>query len=202
MDASSQLRKLDYVTNSIYTKIVDEDMKPNLAFIYDFMLKNIGYDKEIWYGDMDVYISIEKSGNESQDVIIIRDVVTCSDKNIVVALINVESKFISTCKNVYSIGVKNNYNFNDFRDWDKEGLDTLRNHHWDFGYSDLKSNTLVFHASSMSMKINNSLYKRHYYNGWDEHSYGSGFHPSNFLFAQRVIATTKRVLEERTYSEK
>ena len=153
IDAESTLRSIDRISNSVYTSLVDDNIKPQIVAVYDKLLPEIGYNKYVWYGDVDVYVSIEEGYteyNETHDVLIIRNVATGFDKYNIVAVINRESKHISICKCVYSLGKKNDsYSFGDHRDWDRECLDTQRSHNWSFGYNDLRDESLVFERSSV-----------------------------------------------------
>ncbi len=187
MNVELALRELNQVNNKVYTQIVNEAMKPSILAIYDHMREKIGYNKEIWYGDADVYVSIEyafEKYREDHDVLIINNVVSCFDRAIVVAVINRETRHISLCKCVEGQGVKHeSWNFGDHRDWTVEGLDTLRDHNWKFGYEDLRDESLVFQLDSIWADIRPDKP----YNGWHRSSYGCGFHVENLLYAEREI---------------
>lgn len=206
IDAESTLRSLDRISNSVYTSLVDDNIKPQIVAVYDKLLPEIGYNKYVWYGDADVYVSIEEGYTEykeTHDVLIIRNVVTCFDKYNIVAVINRESKHISICKCVYSVGKKNSYSFGDHRDWDREGLDTQRSHNWSFGYNDLRDESLVFERSSIWE--DDCLKARKHYNDWYPSSYGCGFHVENLLYTEREVRYAYKVicnLEDYTIEEK
>ena len=192
IDSEEALRSLSIITNNVYTSLVDYNIKPQIVAVYDKLLPEIGYTQEVWYGDADVYVSIEEGYTkygESHDVLVIRNVVTCFNTNIIIAVINRESKHISICKCVYPKGKKNSYSFGDYRDWDKEGLDTQRNHKWNFGYNDLRDESLVFERSSIWDEINlknrESFHKN--YNGWSQYSSGCGFHANNLQYTEREV---------------
>ena len=192
IDAESILRELDSVNNTVYTSLVDKNIKPQMAAVYEKLLPEIGYRREVWYGDADVYVNIEggyTEYGESHDILIIRNVVTGFDKNVILAVINKETKYISICKCVHQIGKKNGYSFNDHRDWAVEGLDTQRNHRWSFGYNDLRDESLVFERSSIwddiNLKKKDGSHKP--YNDWSKYSYGCGFHVENLLYTEREV---------------
>lgn len=189
------LSELNLITNNFYTNEIDTNVKPKLVDIYTHML-GLGYNTQIWYGDADVYVHVEevyrKYGNV-YDALVIRNVVTCFDKNVIVVLIERESKGIVLCKTVHSLGKKNNYTFNDHRDWDEEGLDTLRDHQWNFGYRDLRSNTLVFDDKFLGF--------RHHYNNWNIHSYGCGFNIENVSYVtQETTWAHYNIVEQSNYT--
>ncbi len=190
LNAEAVLRGVNEVNNVAFTRLVDINIKPQLLEVYNKLLPEIGYDKEVWYGDADVYVSIEEGyikHGESFDILIIRNVVTCFDQSVVVSVINKQSGYIPLCKAVHPVGKKNGYSFNDHRDWAKEGLDSLREHNWSFGYEDLRDETLVFQLSDVYLLIQDKLSEPLHYNGWSKYSYGCGFHVEPFLFAQREI---------------
>jgi hypothetical protein len=193
IDAEGTLRSLDLISNTVYTALVDKNIKPQIVAIYNKLLSEIGYIKEVWYGDADVYVSIEEGYtkyNETYDVLIIRNVVTCFDKNVIVAVINRDSRHVSICKCVHSSGKKNSYSFDDHRDWDEEGLDTQRNHEWSFGYNDLRDETLVFERSAFweDVDLNEEDGFKKGYNDWHSASCGCGFHRENILYTEREVS--------------
>lgn len=192
IDAEGTLRSLNTVSSKVYTSLVDNNIKPQIVAVYDRLLQKVGYTGEVWYGDADVYVSIEEGYNkygESHDVLIIRNVVTCFDKNVIIAVINRDNRHVSICKCVHQTGKKNGYSFNDHRDWDVEGLDTQRDHQWSFGYNDLRDESLVFERSSVWDEINlkkDEGFLKHY-NDWHPYSYGCGFHVENLLYVEREV---------------
>lgn len=186
MNVDETLRTLNVLNNKVYTEIVNHDMKPNILAVYHEMKKITEYGNEVWYGDADVYVSIEEAYEEygdKYDVLIIRNVVSCSDMPYVIAIINTETNYIPICKVVAPRGKKNNFTFGDHRDWDEHGLDTLRDHNWSFGYEDLRDDGLVFELSSVWAEIKRDKA----YNGWSQYSSGCGFHVEYLLYAQREI---------------
>ncbi|AAQ64173.1 hypothetical protein KVP40.0102 [Vibrio phage KVP40] len=201
MNVEQTLRELNITNNQVYTRIVNEVMKPNILSIYEHMRLKIGYNQEIWYGDADVYVSIEpafEKYREQHDVLIINNVVSCFDRAIVIAIINKETGDIPLCKCVEGQGVKHEgWNFGDHRDWKIEGLDTLRERKWRFGYEDLRDDSLVFQLDSIWADIRPDKP----YNGWHRSSYGCGFHVGNLLYAEREIRWAfSSVVEEEAYT--
>jgi len=186
MNVESALQSLNMVNNEVYTKIIDRDMKPNILAVYDEMKKLVEYGQDVWYGDADVYVSIEEAYEkygEKFDVLIIRNVVSCCDLPYVFAIINTETRDIPLCKAVAPQGKKNDYTFGDHRDWALHGLDTLREHNWSFGYNDLRDDGLVFELNPIWAELK----PEKAYNGWNKWNHGCGFHVEYLLYAQREI---------------
>lgn len=175
------LRELNIITNNFYTNQVDSVIKPKLVAIYENIVENVGYDNQIWYGDADVYVHIERIG-DFEDVIIIRNVVTCFDNCNIFAVINKETKYISICKCVESQGEKKEgYDFDDHRDWKIKGLDTYRNNDFDFGYNDCRDPDLVFEKSS-SWDFDGANY-----NSWNVYSSSCGFIQQNIQYVMQEV---------------
>ncbi|AGN30151.1 hypothetical protein VPFG_00149 [Vibrio phage nt-1] len=200
MDIERELHELNVHNNRVYTRVVDEVMKPNIIEIYKHMRDEIGYNQEIWYGDMDVYVSIEEAYEKRErsfDALIINNVVSCADQPITVALIEKNTYSIPLCKCVASFGEKKEQGhvWNDHRDWVLEGLDTLRDHNWKFGYEDLRDPNLVFERACLWEKVMPDKA----YNGWTPFSYGCGFNTSYLLYAEREIRWAMQSITERTY---
>lgn len=199
MDVERALRNLNQVQQLTYTTIVDKDMKPKALEVYDKIVADIGYDKEVWYGDADVYVSVTEAytkHSETHDALVIRNVVSCYDKNVVVLLINRDTKYVTSCKCVEQRGRKNDFNFGDHRDWDACGLDTLKAHKWRFGYEDCRDDDLVFILDefwSEHLKLDKK------YNNWNIYSTWPGFHVDNFLYAQREIAYAHKSIMNDNY---
>ncbi len=196
MNVQKALNALNIVTHTVYTQVINESMKPLLVGVYEHMTDKFEYGQEVWYGDADVYVSVEEGHErfgDMHDVIIIRNVVSCCDEPYVTAVINRNTKFISTVKNVSPRGKKNEFNFGDHRDWDECGLDTLRDHKWEFGYNDLRDDHLVFHLDEIwanHPEINKS------YNGWSRYDSHCGYHVHDLLYAQREIEYAHRMIVE------
>ncbi|AGB07108.1 hypothetical protein phiST2_0348 [Vibrio phage phi-ST2] len=201
MNVEQTLRELNQINNKVYTRIVNEAMKPNILSIYEHVKLKIGYNKEIWYGDADVYVSIEPAYvkyKEEHDVLIIKNVVSCFERGVVVAIVNKKTGDIPLCKCVESHGVKREgWDFGDHRDWEVEGLDTLRDHNWKFGYEDLRDDSLVFKRESYWEDVRPDKP----YNDWHRASHGCGFLVDNLLYAEREIRWTYHmVVEDEAYT--
>lgn len=81
INAHEKLTELNIKANSVYTKIVDSNVKPMAMSIYKKFLSEHGYGKSIWLVDMDYLIKVVPF--EAHDVLVIEDYSTCADRNVI-----------------------------------------------------------------------------------------------------------------------
>lgn len=80
VNAQAKLTDLNFKANSVYTQVIDANVKPMVMSLYKKVLSEQGYGKSIWFGDMDIYLEVLPF--ETHDVLLIKNVVTCFDRNV------------------------------------------------------------------------------------------------------------------------
>lgn len=191
------LLQFEHATNLVYTKLITDVIKPQILDIYNHMVDNHGVGVEVWYGDADTYVKVLPETKEGLHPLLIRNVVTCFDKNYVVCLIDKDCEDVILSKCFDPIQKKSDYDFNlgDWRDYDAIGFDLYKSLGFRYGYEDIRDADLAFKNSLTKGQYNGLVTPR----VWD----GVRFLEQNLLFVEQEIRHTWHfIVKDGNYTKK
>jgi hypothetical protein len=132
------INNLDLYANSVYNHLADTELKPQLEEIFTILKSKVGYNKRVWYGDMDVYLHVEDKGTDifsgHIEMLFINDVVVGEDLCILAVTLKNGEVFNATFFDDFEGPVKSYYGKTKGFVFEK-GLNGKYDKDWDRNYS-------------------------------------------------------------------